>query len=330
MTHGADVSTSEEVSLFAIVHLRGEMVFAKDALGHRERVTIGGIDGVLETPSPPNLADSPDNAFRTDALVAPEAARSWERSDDPFFWGQQVTPAGSARPEASLIEFRVAASNLRNHSTSVSQSFSNWYSTFVDFHDLLTKKPIRRGPLGSTYSEEHELFVWGDDNQKVRPYDSGPIRLYSPLSSDQDALSRENLSEICRLCSLGSKPSLHYRVQLQAYRALREQDYRKAVIESAVAAEIVLTEVIGKYFQSTGLSYGDKIMEKFRTLGGRLKLAEVVGLSLPDIDFQKAVVDPRNQAIHRAKFFERSDASSVVRAVDQLLQMLSPRRDEQL
>ena len=74
MTHGADASTPDDVFLFAILDLRDGMVFAKDALGHRENVTIGGINGVLEMPSLPNREGAFDGS-----LVPPEAARTWKR-----------------------------------------------------------------------------------------------------------------------------------------------------------------------------------------------------------------------------------------------------------
>ncbi|RFC39765.1 MAG: hypothetical protein DID89_2727547431 [Candidatus Nitrotoga sp. CP45] len=324
MTHGANASTPDDVFLFAILDLRDGMVFAKDALGHRENVTIGGINGVLEMPSLPNREGAFDGS-----LVPPEAARTWECGNNPLFWGQEVVyPDGIARLQAALIKFRVPASKLRDHSTSVSKSLGNWYSTFVDFHDLFTKNSVRRGArVSSSDSVEHELFILDANSQKVQPHGSETIYFSSPIISGRDALDRANFIEICRLCSFGSRPVLHYRIQLQAYRALRDQDYRKAMIESAIAAEIVLTEAIVKY---TGYSYGDKIMKDHQTLGRRLKLAKKVGLSLPDGDFFKMVAEPRNQAIHEAKSFERSDALSVVMAVDQLLQMLSPRRDEQI
>lgn len=326
MTHGADISSPDDISLFAILDLRDGMVFAKDALGHRENVTIGGINGVLETPSLPNREGTFDGS-----LVPPKAARTWKCGDDPYFWGQEVVcPDGIARLQAALIEFRVPASKLRDDSTSVSKFLGNWYSTFVDFHDLFTKNPVRRrGRVSSASdSEEHELFVLDANNHKVVPYEPRPMCFSSPITFGRDALDKANLSEICKFCSNGSQPSLPYRLQLQAYRALLEKDYRKAVIESAIAAEIVLTKAIEECFHRTGVSYGDKILKKFETLGNRLQLAKIIGLPLSDINFHEMVVKPRNLAIHEAKLFEVSEARSVVKAVDQLLHMLSPRLDE--
>ena len=69
-------------------------------------------------------------------------------------------------------------------------------------------------------------------------------------------------------------------------------------------------------------------MQKFRTLGPSFELAKIVDVTLPDINFIEKVVNPRNLAIHQAKSFESSEAYSVVRAVDQLLQMLSPQYHE--
>ena len=317
------VSITEFLSFFVILDLLSGIEFANDALGHRENVTIGGINGVLETPSLPNSLS--DGRRR---LVPPKAATTWKCNNDPLFWGYEIVyPDGIVRLTELLIEFQVPASKIHDHSKLVKESLRSWCSTFFDFHDLLTKDPIARVSR-DTDSVQHELFILDASNRKTVPYQQ-TLRFSSPVTSGRYALDRANLSEICKLCSIGSQPSLPYRVQLQAYRALMEKDYRKAVIESAVAAEIVLTQALEKYFKSAGLSYGDKIMQKFRTLGPSFELAEIVGVTLPNLKFQEKVVKPRNLAIHQAKSFERSEASSVVRAVDQLLQMLSPQRHEQ-
>lgn len=317
------VSIAEFVSFFVILDLRNGIELANNALGHRENVTIGGINGVIETPT---LSNKVGAGCRL--LVPPKSATTWKCGNDPLFWGQEIAyPDGIVRLPVLLIEFQVSASKIHDHSTLVNKSLGSWCSTFVDFHDLLTKAPVARVSRSSD-SAQHELFILDANNRKAVPYQQ-TLRFSSPVTSGRYALDRANLSEICKLCSIGYQPSLPYRVQLQAYRALMEKDYRKAVIESAVAAEIVLTQALEKYFKSAGLSYGDKIMQKFRTLGPSFELAEIVGVTLPNLKFQEKVVKPRNLAIHQAKFFERREASSVVRAVDQLLQMLSPQRHEQ-
>lgn len=317
------VSITEFLSFFVILDLLSGIEFANDALGHRENVTIGGINGVLETPSLPNTLS--DGRRR---LVPPKAATTWKCNNDPLFWGYEIVyPDGIVRLTELLIEFQVPASKIHDHSKLVKESLRSWCSTFFDFHDLLTKHPVARVSRDND-SVQHELFILDANNRKSVPYQQ-TVHLYSPITMGRYALSRANFCKICRLCSIGAQPSLPYRVQLQAYRALMEKDYRKAVIESAVAAEIVLTQALEKHFKNAGLNYGDKIMQKFRTLGPSFELAKIVELTLPDIKFKEKVVDPRNLAIHQAKSFEPSEAYSVVTAVDQLLQMLSPQHHEQ-
>lgn len=319
---GNYVSITEVVSFFVIFDLLNGIEFANDVLGHCETVTIGGINGVLEIPTLPNTL-SDGNRW----LVHPKAATTWKCDNDKLFWGYEIAyPDGIVRLTKLLIEFQVPASKIHDHSTLVGESLGKWCSTFFDFHDLLTKHPVARVSR-STDSVQHELFILDANNQKSVPYQQ-IFHFYSPITKGAYAMSRANFIEICRLCSTGSQPSFPYRIQLQAYRALMEEDYRKAVIESAVAAEIVLTQALEKHFNSAGLNYGNKIMQKFRTLGPSFELAKIVDLTLPDINFIEKVVNPRNLAIHQAKSFEPSEAYSVVRAVDQLLQMLSPQYHE--
>lgn len=312
------VSITEYLSFFVILDLLGGIEFANDALGHRENVTIGGISGVLETPSLPNTLSGGRRR-----LVPPKAAATWKCNNDPLCWGYEISyPDGIVRLTELLIEFQVPASRIHDHSKLVKKSLGNWCSTFFDFHDLLTKAPVKRVSRSSD-SVQHELFILDANNYKSVPYQQ-IIRLSSPITMGQYAVSKANFINICRLCSDDCQPSLPYRFQLLAYRALMEKDYRKAVIESAVATEIVLTEAITKSSHQSCLG-----KRKYQMLGGRFNLAKEAGLALPNFNFRESIINPRNQAVHEAKLFESCEAYGVVRAVDQVLKMLSPQLHEQ-
>ena len=59
-------------------------------------------------------------------------------------------------------------------------------------------------------------------------------------------------------------------------------------------------------------------------LGGRVELARMIGVPFPVGDYKALLIDPRNHVIHRADFADEISAFEAVKAVDELLTLLSP------
>ena len=144
------------------------------------------------------------------------------------------------------------------------------------------------------------------------------------MASDDTLLTMNQLSAICKYGANSSRIGLEYRVLLEAYRAMYLGDYRKAIIESATSAEMALTGGIKRALSEKNVTFGDQLLRKFRMLSGRLELARIVGVTLPNCDFKSHLVDPRNDVIHRAEFASEFRAMNAIKVVDELLSTISP------
>ena len=112
--------------------------------------------------------------------------------------------------------------------------------------------------------------------------------------------------------------------------ARRNEDYRKAIIEGATALEVCLTARILEEFDTQGISFGEKLLQKFRMLGGRFELIRLIGVSLPEKDYATLVINPRNDVVHRAAFPDKALANQVITEVEELLQLFSPQLHENI
>jgi hypothetical protein len=144
------------------------------------------------------------------------------------------------------------------------------------------------------------------------------------MSAVDESLHLEQFREAAQLASKVLQPRLHYRMLLEAYSARRTEDYRKAIIEAATALEICLTMRILDEFNAQGISFGEKLLQKFRMLGGRFELVKLLDISLPDKDYSTLVINPRNEVIHRASFPDKQLANQVIAEVEELLHLFSP------
>jgi hypothetical protein len=236
-------------------------------------------------------------------------------------WGQPVSyPAGVSRVECLLLFFDVSTSQVSNAGPRIFRSFNRWRSLFVDYLELLTKQ--RRVPRVQVHyqSSDLQLFCWSEEGKAEHFHDADPIKISAMLSSGDDALTTNQLDRICKLSSSSKDLEIEYRIQLEAYRALGVGDFRKAIIEAAVAAEIALTKAIQIRLAEDKVSYADKLLSKFRMLGARIELAKIIGIHLPEDLFNK-LVEPRNQVIHLAEFADFKTAIQAVNATDEILRL---------
>ena len=308
--------------LYGIVDLGEPIICAPNVLGAVKTISIGGVSGFLEMPQLPDWSTRTTEPLWTTPLTPPVNALTWKTGDQPIEWGVPTTfPSGISRVEKVLLTFDIEECELTSSGTAIHAEFDRWLSLFVDYVELMTKQLRSQQVRYSSQCGELNLFCWSRDNKPERPYAREPQNIDIFLIPDKRALTVEQFHVACDLASSDSDVALEYRIQLEAYRALRAGDFRKAVVETAVAAEIALTNAILSKLSDDGIPYGEKLLSKFRTLGGRLELAKAIQLRLPDVDLNSTVVKPRNTVVHKADFASHAVAFAAIEATDDLLGM---------
>jgi hypothetical protein len=324
MTIEPSLTTSTR-TVYGIAWFAEAIACARDVLGHRQVISIGGVEGTIEFPSLPVWSNAESDPLNM-SLIAPDAAKTWKRGGEPIWWGRPTSyPAGDSSVNCVLLEFVIEESELKKVANKIRDAFMQWRSTFDEFLELITKQRRTRAiEVTGEVSGLHMFYRDAQDNH-VWAYDDNSMHVTITSSREDTRLKLAQLKQICSLCSSNTRPSLEYLLQLDAYRAFRRADYRKAVIDSATAAEVVLTKAIIKRCDETGQK-AKKLLKKpgNTTLGGRHALASTLAVPLPDFDLRKLVIKPRNDAVHEGKAMIKSTATQAVRAVDELLTLLNP------
>ncbi|MFM0320080.1 hypothetical protein PQR36_34745 [Paraburkholderia nemoris] len=323
MTIEPSLATSTR-TVYGLAWFEEAIACARDVLGHRETISIGGVKGTIEFPGLPNWSPTDSDPLNM-PLVSPDVAKDWKRGGEPVWWGHPTShPTGNASVSCVLLEFVIQDSELKSAGIQIREAFMLWRSTFNDFLELITKQRRTRAVEVTGEVSGLHLFYRDAEGKHAWAYDDN-IHVAITTTSADTRLKLAQLKQICRLCSSSVRPSLEYSLQLDAYRALRRADYRKAVIDSATAAEVVLTKAIVKRCNEIGDNPEKRLKERqYRTLGGRLALARTLAIPVPDIDLYLVVVDPRNDAIHGGKAMIKGTATQAVHAVDDLLTTLNP------
>lgn len=311
------------ISLYCTINLDPPIICVSDALGVSIPITVGGVSGSLEMPNLPDWSQDPHDPLRM-PLKPPQHAETWKQGDERMQWGFPFTyPSADARVSRVLLHFQSTSENLHEAATAIDRDIPKWYANFIDYFELVTKQ--RREPSMKIFDrlQNIDLFYWGSDRKPHRPSKNcTSVEIYE--KSRDRHLTQKTLETVCSLASSAKSVSLEHRIQLEAYRAIYQDDYRKAIIETAVAAELAITIGLRRRFESDQVVYGNKLLKKFRMLGGRFELARIVGLELPARDWKKDLIEPRNSVIHGASFIDQALALRAVDAVDELLISLCP------
>jgi len=312
----------ETTRVFSVAHLEGGIPCAESTLGLQLQINVNGVEGRLEMPKAATQESGREGT--TPLLTSPESYRR-SADDGNVTWGHATFPN---KPRVCAVErvflyFDVPKHQEKLKANALHAGLLTWRNSFVGYLHLLTKYRLYPDILIQDYEQlSVQLFAHLPDGRKIRPHDQTPLKVMIVTGNPDVSVKKEDLVVAARRASSGMPPE--YELQLASYQAFARKDHRHAIIETAAAAEICLTSAIAQKLQADGISYGDKLLFRFRMLGGRFELARMLKLVPVNIDFQKLLIDPRNDVMHKGAAPDRATAQKAINCCDDLLASLSP------
>jgi len=307
--------------LNGIVNFEVPLICSKDALGQTIQISINGVPGTLTLPLAPLFSENEKDHLRV-PLAPPPAVETWKEGEKLVSWGYLISyPKCTSEVKKALFEFNVLSSKTEEICNIIYEGFDNWIQSFYQYLRLTTKQNTMK-----------TINMKNEHNPNIRLYNVN-TNLYEFQNNlcisvikrdDEHNLNLTKLKEVCELASTGKFPKLEYKLLLEAYDARLNNDYRKAIIESATALEICLTNRIMIEFDNLNITFGEQLLKKFSMLGGRFNLTKILGINLPTSDFQNKILNPRNDVVHKAKFCDMATANLVILEVEKYLQEFSP------
>jgi hypothetical protein len=312
------------MQILGIVEFSPALFCAKNALGQSVSITIAGVEGFLAIPSLPEWSKDDKDPLRQ-KLVSPPEVKTWKSGEHPILWGKPVRyPSGHSQVEKAVLKFDLESENEENTGQKIYEVFPHWLNLFKQYIQLFTTQ-YTMGERNIVIDQYENLTLFKSQNDKFEvisnlQYDSLTIE----IGGKDTSVHLEHLQEACRLASLLAEPRLEYALLLDAYSAHAVGDYRKAIIESAASLEIGLTSRIIQEFKPRNIDFGEHLLNKYKTLGGRLELAQILKIIQPDPDYRMLIVGKRNSVIHDGVAPDRKTAKAALEKVSTLLNLLSP------
>lgn len=311
--------------VFSIFRLPFPVYIDKSALGESFEITISNVSGFLHTPFLPKWkTDEADPLGKW--LLPPRVAETWKQGNEQIFWGKPHNyPMGDSSLYSVLFEFHTDEPS--DDSELIYKTFTSWVNLLLDYIEIFTNQNVRIEPSQNVYGDQILLFQFTEDGSSK----GIPHNKVITITSDnwQRHIDRDSFSKACKLASIGSLPTLSYKLYIEANRAYLQKDYRKAVIECGAAIEQALTLAIIDLLEERGDSESE-IQRKLngnKTLGGRFNLASnqlKIDVLTNKYDYRSILVDPRNEAIHDASFTSQAIARSAINFTQELLSRIAP------
>ncbi|MBU2522885.1 MAG: hypothetical protein KKE23_01180 [Nanoarchaeota archaeon] len=315
--------------IYGIINFSEPILFSGEALGNCYNISIGRQNGKLILPSLPKWAENEKDPLSKE-LIAPEITASWKRGEKQLYWGSPlIYPSGESRVYSLLLLFEIEEALQEQIITNLYNGYPVWIELFKVYTELFTQQKSKKRFYIKNADPEDRLELYYQDDSKIKMchYNNKGISV-NLVSRENIYLKHEQIKSICELCSEVKKPKIEYRILLKAYEALRVDDYRQTILECATAVELTITNRIKKEFDSLNIKFGEKLFKKYRMLGGRFELVNLLEIPLPNYDYKELLIEPRNNIIHGGFFPDLQLTNYVIKITEELLGMFSPEISE--
>jgi hypothetical protein len=280
--------------------------------GRSLTVTVPAFDGTVIA-EPSLRYKRPDSYVDVDPPNPWGELRAWNKAED-----------GSVIPVLACIKrvrlwFPVTAAEAadQNLGPALDNLLSPWWDALSSWIEIATGQDLAN--LGDRRPKRPQTFhLWGGNaDGTMRPL---ALMFHATGFPPSHPLPSHGLQACLAVVAKGQAPPQE-RLHLSDARSLHNNgQWRRAVIDAATAAEVGITSWIDS---NADAKVKADLAKKPRTLGGLWRLYEKLGGAVPD-DFQKLVVDPRNDAAHRGMSLTSERSAAAIDAAAALLHATTP------
>jgi hypothetical protein len=229
-------------------------------------------------------------------LVKPK--KSSNKLSAKINWGSCIEwPTGTSILNTCSIWFEVANNEEEEIGKKIFDSLESWRNLFIDnisitsqlsLRGLQTVKTIHMNGAGL-----YNLFI-EDSDKRFRDKSD---QITNIIVGKNRTISSENFKKALDATSQFNEPSLEYYYLLDSKEALDQGNYRKSILDSATAVELCLNNVL-KAKLLVDMALKNTILKNYNSISKKRELLNVIGVQLPNYDYQKEFEEIRNKAIH--------------------------------
>lgn len=297
------------------------VVVTADCLGHSYQTALAGRALIVTVPAFDGtaIAESPLRYKRPDNFVDVDPPNAWGE-----LRGWNVAEDGPVIPVLVCIKrvrlwFPVTPAEAAdpNLGPALDNLLSPWWDALSSWIEVATGQDLAN--LGHRRPKQPQTFhLWGGNaDGTMRPL---AMAFHATGFPPSHPLLSHGL-QACLSAVAKGQAAPQERLHLSVAGSLHNNgQWRRAVIDAATAAEVGITSWIDS---NADAKVKKDLAKKPPALGALWRLYEKLGGAVPD-DFQKLVVDPRNDAAHRGMALTSEHPAAAIDATAALLNEATP------
>lgn len=306
------------IRVLGVYKLNHTLLCNSDILGKSFKIKLGNIEGNILFPklSPDfikaqAIGKLDNNDHSIPGPLCPINEIKWGNDEDAFGytkWGAtRGFPNGISIIERIVLDFSILENDLDTNSQTVYNHIEAWFNRFYDIYEIILLKPAKRKKSKTPsivigYGLSNTGFILhaiDPKTKKLNPiYNNNDRDASIRVEILKDSLNFDELTKIIDLTNEQRDLSFDFKYYLEGLRAFFDDDYKKAITVCSPALEAALLNGIKNFSVSKNIYFLDKLLKKYRMLGGYFALAADIDMKLPTQDYKIALLDLRNNVVH--------------------------------
>lgn len=261
-------------------------------------------------------------------LVCPISGMKSGNEQDAFGctkWGQTMSfPKGNSLVKRVMVEFFSLENNLEIDAQTIYNHIDSWFERFYDIYEIVSmraakKKEVKTPTLVQGYGFRNTgVILYAVDpktGKLISIHNNNDAGAHITLELLSGSLKYDELERIINLTNEQKDLTFDYRYFLEGLRAFFEEDYKKTITVCSPALEAAILNGIKKFAISKDIYFLDKLLKKYRMLGGYFALANDIDMKLPTQDYKSALLDLRNNVVHNGYAPTKEEADKYLKDV---------------
>lgn len=243
--------------------------------------------------------------------VSPIDDITWGNKQDGFgrtTWGQTMAfPKGNSIIKNVMLRFSLPDTDFEKSSQTIYDCVNGWFERFYDICEIVTLMPMKKKePTPPKMIQGYGFRNSGLILYTVNPNTKKPDAIHNKndhcanitLELPTGCLKYDELVKIIDMANKQKELSFSFKCFLEGLRAFFNEDYKKAITVCSPALEAALLTGIEDFAKKKNIYFLEKLLKKYRMLGGYFALANDIDMTLPTQDYKTALVELRNNVVH--------------------------------
>lgn len=298
---------------------------------------IGGCAGIVTTPELPEISGSdiawvrlrPPSSLSTRTLEL--YARYGDPSREADWGGPWQWPTLHSKFAALGLRFpsildASAAAFTKETAERIRVDLPEWTNRLIAAVEVISRQLVN--PVRRTHLAAHDPFLCAPLIEgRGSLLDASTVTSTAYMNDEETLLTPPLWARAVEVANSKQAPLLEHILLRDARHALRNQEYRRCVVDAATALEVSLsTRLVRELERSLGMKAAATVLKRSQTLGSKCALGVSMDLPMGPQDLQQDLVEPRNKAVHEGADIVQPNALKALRAATAAIDALSTER----